>query len=562
MALLTDPDDLNQSTEVTINTGTRQIQLNEAGNLSDDGVTLQALYSFLKEEWRTDANLIPFPFPMVAITPEQFEFVEDWEPFDDATRKLIRTAGWRENDESAVTKREYIGIISLGNIDFTDKNTGDRAYYAFSTDTAKTDFTYAGPVNEAIQTYGDADNGNFDKRSDVLTLFIRVQGKTYDQATTVDIGVPEGSTLSYIVYRFPLAEGADLNITDSDAVIESANTPGQKYGNVNITYYETPQDSATIFGAGNDLTGGPWNFGVVIDATNGTGGPNLIAEDLYTWVQYQLRQETDIDFSANANAQIGVLQDQLLRFVGSDLETLSVTNTDGGGSGVAIVNYNGNDTNRISFTDNTGGVRTFPFVAAGTLEFNSNLVSDGGPAKYFMFFEYTVRTVVSDLVIGTPTGQDADFTSAGNNLPTLAPGDYFSLSGAVADANNGIWEVNSYTSSALMNASRVDDVAPVAATSFSGTIDENPINSPDALLVQDNSGIDITGDIVSASQAFDFDYDGNSQGGRTPGTDAPIVIRAIGLGTAQFVEATGTITQATGLTFTLVSALERNYLNP
>ena len=57
-------------------------------------------------------------------------------------------------------------------------------------------------------------------------------------------------------------------------------------------------------------------------------------------------------------------------------------------------------------------------------------------------------------------------------------------------------------------------------------------------------------------------YDNNVQGGRTSGTNADIVLRAIGLETAQFVEATGTITRATGQVFSLVAALERNYSNP
>ena len=48
MALITDPDQLNQSTEITINTSAKTITLNVAGNLSNDGVTGQALYSFLK----------------------------------------------------------------------------------------------------------------------------------------------------------------------------------------------------------------------------------------------------------------------------------------------------------------------------------------------------------------------------------------------------------------------------------------------------------------------------------------------------------------------------------
>ena len=168
MALITDPDNLNQGTEITISTGAKTIALTTAGNLSDDGVTGQALYSFLKEEWKTDATLIPYPFPMVSITPEQFEFVEGWKPANDTTRNLMRSCGWREINASDVVNREYMGIISLGNID-----SSDTAYYAFSSDTAKTDFDFTGTVNQGIQTFGDSSNGNFDKRSDTLTVYIR-----------------------------------------------------------------------------------------------------------------------------------------------------------------------------------------------------------------------------------------------------------------------------------------------------------------------------------------------------------------------------------------------------
>ena len=184
MALITDPDDLNQGTEITLSAAGKTIALTVAGNLSNDGVSGQALYSFLKEEWKNDASLIPYPFPMVSITPEQFEFVEGWVPANDTTRNLIRSAGWREINASSVLEREYMGIVSLGNID-----SSDTAYYAFSSDTAKTDFDFTGTINQAIQTFGDSSNGNFDKRSDTLTVYIRAQGKTYGSATSTSIGL-------------------------------------------------------------------------------------------------------------------------------------------------------------------------------------------------------------------------------------------------------------------------------------------------------------------------------------------------------------------------------------
>jgi hypothetical protein len=547
MALITDPDQLNQSTEIDIDTGALTITLNEAGNLSADGVTMQALYSFLKEEWRTDATLIPFPFPMVAITPEQFEFVDGWEPADNATRKLMRTGGWREIAANGDVKREYAGIISLGNIDAVSKTSGDKAYYAFANDTSGTEFTYAGPVNEAIQTFGDSSNGDFDSRSQVLTLFIRQQGKTYGSQSSTDIGV--SGNLSYITYRFPLSEGTDLNISANDTTIATT----APYTGMSITYESSPQASDGLFTS--DLQGGPYNFGIVIDGNNGT------KQQIYEFVQWSLRQSSNIDADATGASKPGELQDALAQFVGSQLLTLEAANVDGGGTGVAITNFDTNDTNDLTFTDSTGTARNFPFVSAGTLNFNSNLVDDGS-AVYRMFFTYTEQTAVADLAISSASGSTASIDSAGGNFPSLAEDDYIQITGASNAVNNGIWQVTDVSpSSSQFDATKVDGATVVNETAFSGNIRQNPFGSEGAVLVDDNAGTDISGTISGSSVAFDFDYDGNTQGGRTPATNATITIVAIGLNSAQYVLATGTITRATGLSFSLVSALERNYSN-
>lgn len=549
MALITDPDDLNQTVEVTIDTSTLKITLNETGNLSADGVTVQALYSFLKEEWRTDSSLIPYPFPMVAITPEQFEFIEGWEPLNDATRKLLRTGGWREISPAGSVKREYAGIVSLGNIDSTSKTVGDKAYYAFASQSSGTDFTYAGPVNEAVQTFGDSTNGNFDYRSQVLKLFIRQRGKLYGSQSTTQIGVT--GTLSYITYRFPLSEATDLNISASDATISSTSP----YNGMSITYRASSVASDTLYTS--DLSGGPYNFGITIDANNGS------KQQVYEFVQYQLRQSGNIDADATGDTKPGTLQDSLLQFVGSQLQTLNATNVDGGGTGVAIINFQSTDTNDLQFNDNTETARTFPFVASGTITFNTNLVNDTS-AIYRKFFTFTERTAVADLAISSSVGSNASIDSSGSNLPTLAQNDYISISGATNANNNGIWEVTDASpTTSQFDASKVNGDTVVNETSFSGNVDENPFGSPDAILVDNNAGTDIAGNISgNSSIIFDFDYDGNQQGGRTAGTDASVTIVAIGLDGAQYVVTTGTITRSTGLAFSLVSALERNYNNP
>jgi hypothetical protein len=450
MAIIDDPDDLNQGVEVTIDTSLKEFTLNIAGNLSDDGATGQALYSFFKEEWRTDPLLIPYDFPAISITPEQFEFIEDWTPSNEQTRTLLRTAGWREITAAGDIKREYTGIVSLGNID-----AADTAYYAFDSDVSKTDFDFSGPVNQGIQTFGDSANGNFDKRSETLALFIRTQGKTYGLSTTTDIGV---SGITYITYRFPLNEGDDLKITATDLQIQN----DAPFTGMAIRLFPSPQQ--------RDIGGTDYDFGVIIEGNGGT------AEQIYEFVQYQLRQNVDIDPDAGPDI-IGSLLDQLLIFEGDTLKTQVINNTDGGGGGVYIDNFNANDTNRIVFADNTGAELQFPFVASGQINFNTNLQNDPD-AVFALFFADT-------------------FGTAG------------------------------------------------------------------AIIVEDNDGNPISGNVGgNASLAFTFDYDGNTQGGRVAGTDAPIIAVALGEEDAQYVQNQGLIVRASGQTLALVSALERNYSNP
>lgn len=706
MALIVDPDDLNQGTEITITTGTRLVALNSgSGNLSDDGVTLQALYSFFKEEWKSDATLIPHPFPMIAITPEQFEWIEDWKPNNDTTRKLIRTGGWKEIDEFDVLQQEWAGIISLGT--FEDA-AGDKAYYQQGDDPTDTsgavNFNFFGPLNEAVQIYdnvtpaddyafatspetitrttgswvtdgykiggrvevSDAEdvgnNGTFvitamsatiltvtgvtftinasdttakfavDFR-DKLKLFLRIrdadpEGKTFDSGNLTDIGV---TILQNQVYRFPLTNTTDLKIEETDANVGTI-TP---YTQILIRYFDA------AFNIDIDTPGTPRNFGIIVDvgtfsgvdgvsngttsfttadagiptttydggvltlhdATAGAGadkGDHAIAtagggtvtlstaltqsetalsftlqrsspvvataEEIYEKVQYLLRQASDID--STAGIVTGKTADELLRFVGETLETGQgiPTNPNGGGSGVTILGFDSNDTNRLTFFDNGGTPRNYPFVAAGSITFNANLVNDSDP-EYWMFFEYTERFTNTGFGLSSAAGPASVLDSSVTDLTAeLTNGDYINLTGFANENNNGIHQLTGAPAgtgpwtAAITKTDTEGVVDETAGPSVS--LDKNPINSPDAIIVDDNGGTDIAGAIPGTSAAFDFDYDNNIQGGRTAATDADVVIRAIGLETAQFVETFGTIIRAVGQSFSVVAALERNYSNP
>jgi len=140
----------------------------QVGETLADGVTMQALYSFLKEEWRTlsaglggAADLIQFTFPIESITREQFEVGgpthENWSfatGFATAvgvpsTRELLRTGGWQEQDSTGRVIQDYAGIITLGSLD-----SDAQAYFQQHTVTsAPQNFVLTGPVNQSINTY-------------------------------------------------------------------------------------------------------------------------------------------------------------------------------------------------------------------------------------------------------------------------------------------------------------------------------------------------------------------------------------------------------------------------
>ena len=385
MPLITDPDSLtdgatdNGSTEVFIDTSAKTIKLNTTGNLSTLGDTLKALYSFLKEEWKNDPNtknLPAFAFPMVPITDESFEFVDGWDLANDTTRYLIRTAGWTVRNTSGAATAMWAGIIGLGSVE-----SNDQPYYWQGGVTSPVDFELTGQVNQAVKILSDPNgDGNyadgFDRRTS-LTLYVREQGQTFGQASLSDIGV---TTMQPIAYRFPLSTGADLKISADDTDIKASGSgfPADvsPYSGMSISYHSVAQSKS-------GLTGGPYNFGIVIDGN----GQSL--QEVYEFVQYALRQNEDIndDTPTSVTGKIG---SPLLYWVGDTLYTRAATNPDAGGTGVFIENFATADQNSVYFVDNTGATVAYPYSATLQISFNNNLVNDGA-GEYWVYYTTTTN---------------------------------------------------------------------------------------------------------------------------------------------------------------------------
>lgn len=388
--VIIDPDSLIDGTEVSINTTAKTIKLNVAGNLGADGVTIKALYSFLKEEWKANATYIKFPFPMTPITDEQFEFYNGWNldktgSGSSFTPNLVRTGGWAVKNNNGDDTERWMCAISLGTLGDTDQ-----VYYqqqdTQSNASSIVNVVLTDRVNQAIQFYRD-DNGDgiadYDY-SQYLKLYCREWQKTYASSTLTDIGV---DTLTYQAYRFPLTNASDSKLVN--LAVTEGNAAGNvwPYNEMSITWYANAQLRTGFFSPANAY------FRVIIDAdTAGNTALNPSAEQIYAFTQAKLRQPININSgngsgNTSANVYIGKIVPEKLRFVGDDLFTLGQTE-----EGVFIDDYRDSDVNRLHFTGydlaNGGNVFTniqFPFTAVLTLNFGENLVADGN-SIYRVFF--------------------------------------------------------------------------------------------------------------------------------------------------------------------------------
>lgn len=528
MAKIVDPDLLAQGVEVVFDTSAKTVQLVVAGDLDDaspgasSGVTGQALYSFMKEEWLADSALRKFDFPLKSFTKFEFLWQNGWSPADAQTRELIRDAGWEESVGTEAGDL-YACFITLGAFNAV----ADQGYYIQTdSDTATVvPFDKTGEVNEAVLIF-DA-SGPTDLTS-YFEAFLREEGKTYDQYSLLaEQGLP---SLEATVYRLPLSNAVDLNINETDANI-AASTP---YTTIDVADYLTGNHdsvttwaSATAYVAGDivvsaggryfrctvggtsagddtDLAGGSdtgvtwevdpgerligttyYHFSRIIDVNNTTNTADRF--QVYEKMQYQLRQVGDINLDTNGDAfgtVNGEIADEFALFRGSDLILEE---------GVWLDDFNPNDTNNLVFQPHPvdGAVVTevsFPFVSAGTITFSSNLVAALDADTYFVMYF---------------TNDDAG-DNAGNDYDTSG-----------------------------------------------------------AIIVNDNSGSPIEGQITAGSISFDFDYDNNVQrGAASAGSDAPVTIHAISTTGGEIQSFSFTITQATGLTFACNVGDERNYSNP
>jgi hypothetical protein len=449
MAKITSKAQLNVGTELTVDETAKTFTLNVAGNLiAKDGVTIQALYSKLVDLWAT-STYQDSPFPMYALDAlsGQYQFGTDgatysgWKPANDATRQMLRDGGWSEYNSAGVLARQYVGIVGLGVV-----SSGSQLYYQAASTDAPTNFTFTDQVNQGIQVYGnisaDATTTTFDKRT-YFKGFVREYQKKYKDSVLSDTG--KTATGAYLV-NLLLNNETDLDVTVADASITASpySEINVKYFatafSKDIDTSGSPRDFGIVVDVGthsgvDGVSNGTTTFTTAaggITGANYTGGTLIVHEgagkgtytisgtpsatsitttvavtgsasglsftlqraspvtaslqQIYTKIQYQLRQNSNINGLASAGSVTGKTASLLLNFVGSALKAgfYAPTNPNGGGSGVTIMGYSASDTNSFTSYDNTAATRDYPYASAGTISFNAPLVGAG--SSYRLMF--------------------------------------------------------------------------------------------------------------------------------------------------------------------------------
>jgi len=619
MAKIVDPDQVSLTTEMLIDTAARTIQLVVGGSIEEadpgasNGVTMQALYSALKDEWLVSATLNKFKFPMKSFTKNEFQFINEWAPKDGlasgastaTTRQLLRDGGWEERKTGATQGDKYAGAISLGTFDAVT----DQGYYSnvAGTDATSTPFVFAGNINEPV-LIDDADGTDF---TAYFKAFLREQGKLY---SSYNLLTEQGITaMEPTLYRFPLDNATDLNISATDALIDANATITTTFASNLINFNSHPflaGDTVRFTTSAADLPdplaidttyfvinpnandfqvsatlGGP-----AINLTdNGTGTHTVLAWP-YAGMSVRYYGGTGFTTAALIDSPYSVgdvVQDGVGRW--AYCTGAGTITTPGGAYG----SFGGTST--WAAFEGEREIGTGNFYAFDT-------VIEGSQGLRGQIYEWSQRQLRKTTDINDPDGFIvAQFLTQpivkGNLADDLAAfrGDSLIMEQGVFVDNYGATEVNDiiyvpipvdsgtptevffpFTSVIQLNlpSNVVNEVAANVRGKVYFTTSISPalydFDTVNAIVVKDATtptpldvdfdGTDIGLDVSNAI-VFDYAYDTNVQRGNSAGgPDAPVTLQLVGLAAFEIGTTEFTITRTANITVNVVATDERNYL--
>lgn len=321
-----------------------------------DGVKFEALYAFENQERRTDESLRAYD-RWTAGTFKfggAYDFINGRTPANDATRNLFRGSGWRELTGSTVN-RIYFGVKGLGSIE-----ASSTPYYQAAQFGSATDYPKGGNIDQAVQVFGDAANGNFDNTASSMYLSVRTYGKNYDRVDTAGtLGIAELGGYS---------TGAALNESDHLTTVPGTYPLADVYGGsqqapwtgMTLEKLGSAQTETGFAGADGDFTWTLNNTGAgtldqciayldaiaQADAIVTTGTASLNGKQYNTWYEYTPAGK--------------------IRPISGEGNTL----------GVFIEGLTGTDKLRVEFRDDSQVVCVYPVYTPVTVELGQGAIDD------------------------------------------------------------------------------------------------------------------------------------------------------------------------------------------
>lgn len=515
----------------------------------NDGLLLNAFFSFITIERKLNDTLRRYLPIIRAIDRKsgQYEFVNGFAPKTDTDRQFFRNGGWVERAANGTINRIYYGVVGIGSADSTEV-----FYYALSSalSTNGTNLTFTGLPNEAVRV----------DTSD--RLFFEISGRTWQRSYTRSnltlIGNNEGTGAFIDNHSLTTASDTFVTETESNVSTLAAYTavtlnylPGVGFlaWQSGVSYVQNAvvsftgrwyrATSAHTSSTTNEPTdgGAPWIAYEGERLIGGTyypfnkifasGGTPKTKKQFYQRERWLLRQATNINQnSVSTGSIIGRRASPLFTFVSaSQLDTEL---------GVFIDDLNLADINEVRFRDATGIFRSFPRVTNVLITLNDIAKQDPD-----------LRVSVYFLTAGSNTYPGANAVIVQDNTLTnivLRP-----FTGTV---NRSGWVVGTVYAANTV----VEDV--IGGTWYRTTAGGT---STGASLSAD-SGVTWVVYAAAGSYSYSFDYDGNTQGSRTAGTDAAIVAVSTGRTKAEEGTFSGSITAISGSVAVVMNS-QRNFRN-
>jgi hypothetical protein len=285
-----------------------------------------------------------------------------------------------------------------------------------------TTFTVANPAVVSAWTSGGT----------VSSIYSMINVKYFPTAFNKDIdtsGTPRAFGIVVDVGTYSGVDGAGANAALAMTTTAAGITIADYYGGTLTIHNGAAKGTYTVSGTGGSASSVPITTGLLGIASGASFTLQRAApipaslQQIYTKVQYVLRQNTNINGLASAGAVTGKTASQTLNFVGSALKAgfYAPTNPNGGGTGVTLMGYASSDVNTFTSYDNTAATRDYPYASAGIISSNANLTS-GSTGYYRMYFTtnpagnygsataVTVNNAAGSPIAGTITSGSIAFT--------------------------------------------------------------------------------------------------------------------------------------------------------